>query len=67
MSNESIEKYKKEFASKGGTARAEKLTAKQLSAIGKKAAAARWGTKKRAKKKGVKENDKTITGEIDGA
>jgi hypothetical protein len=31
---------------KGGPARAAKLTKKQLSEIGKKAAAARWGKKK---------------------
>lgn len=34
-------------ASKGGQARAAKLSAKKRSAIAKKAAAARWGTKSR--------------------
>jgi len=33
---------------KGGPARAKKLGAKKLSAIGKKAAAARWGKRKQA-------------------
>lgn len=36
-------------ASKGGQARAAKLTAKKRSAIAKKAAAARWGTPKKSR------------------
>lgn len=40
----------KEFASLGGKARAASLTAEEASAAGRKAANARWGTVKRAKR-----------------
>lgn len=39
--------YAQQFASKGGKARAEKLTKAQRVAIAKKAAAARWGKSRR--------------------
>jgi hypothetical protein len=38
-----------QFASMGGKARAEKLSAKELSDQGKAAVAARWGRKKKKK------------------
>jgi hypothetical protein len=41
-----------ELGRRGGLARKRKLTPEQLSAIGKRAAAARWG-----KKKGKKQDD----------
>jgi general stress protein YciG len=44
-------KHLKEAGAKGGKKRAANLTKKQIAEIGKKGAVARWGKKKRAKKK----------------
>ena len=43
-----IEQYKKEFASKGGKARVAGMTKKEHTALGRKAAAARWKKYKKA-------------------
>lgn len=43
-----------EMGRKGGQKRAANLTAEQLSEIGRKGAEARWGPKKKAKKKAKK-------------
>jgi hypothetical protein len=42
----SIAEYAKWFASRGGEARAKRLTAEERRAIGLKGAEARWGTKR---------------------
>ncbi len=44
----------KEMGKLGGKARATRLTAEELSAIGRKGALARWGQKRRYVKKGRK-------------
>ena len=44
--------YAKEFARKGGYARAQSLTAEEQSKIGRKAARARWKKTKNARKGG---------------
>jgi hypothetical protein len=42
---QTLEEYHRTLGKRGGKARAKNLTAKQLSAIGKKGAATRWANK----------------------